>query len=125
MGTVNIAGVDKGALLAALFNGSAAAGMGIFQANRGPSAMTDEYGQQIIDETLAGQFGHDGVMLIGVESAEKMGLTKPKSLYFDYLYGRPLKVDLTGDEVDSWGYDRDNGGEGTLAAIVKKLQARQ
>lgn len=31
------------------------------------------------------------------------------SLYFDYVNGRPLKVDLSGDEFDPYLYDRDNG----------------
>ena len=30
--------------------------------------------------------------------------------YFDYLYGRVLKVDLKGDDgFEEWLYDRDNG----------------
>ncbi len=29
--------------------------------------------------------------------------------YFDYLNGRVMKVDLSGDILDTWLYDRDNG----------------
>ena len=28
---------------------------------------------------------------------------------FNYLYGRAMKVNLEGDELDTYGYDRDNG----------------
>lgn len=42
-----------------------------------------------------------------VEEAEKLLKT---TTYFDYLYGRVLKVDLSGDKgFDEWLYDRDNG----------------
>lgn len=39
-------------------------------------------------------------------------------LYFDYFAGRVLKVDLSGDEFDPWGYDRDNGAGAAEAAIA-------
>lgn len=32
-----------------------------------------------------------------------------QSTYFDYLYGRVLKVDLSGDKFDERLYERDNG----------------
>ena len=36
---------------------------------------------------------------------------------FDYLKGRVLKVNLTGDEFDEWLYDRDCGIGAALKAI--------
>lgn len=37
--------------------------------------------------------------------------------YFDYLYGRILKVDLSGDEFDERLYERDNGRDSAARAI--------
>lgn len=37
---------------------------------------------------------------------------------FDYLKGRVMKVDLTGNEFDSWHYDRDNGHGAAERAIA-------
>jgi hypothetical protein len=40
---------------------------------------------------------------------------------FDYLKGRVIKVNLSGDEIDPWGYDRDNG-QGAVEEIVSILR---
>lgn len=37
--------------------------------------------------------------------------------YFDYLYGRILKVDLSENEFEEWLYDRDNGVGAAQRAI--------
>jgi len=37
--------------------------------------------------------------------------------YFDYLKGRVMKVDLSGDKLDPGLYDRDNGIGAAEAAI--------
>ncbi len=95
--TIDISGIDKGELLATLFNNSRPQGMGHLPATGGPAVMTAEQGREV----LKGQ------------------------VRFDYLYGRPLKTALVGDEADPWLYDRDNGGEGTFARIVEKIRANQ
>lgn len=41
--------------------------------------------------------------------------------YFDYLYGRVLKVDLASDSFEEWLYDRDNG-EGKAQRIIESLR---
>jgi hypothetical protein len=41
-------------------------------------------------------------------------------LYFDYVGGRPLKIDITGDELDPRLYDRDQG-EGAAAMAISEL----
>lgn len=38
-------------------------------------------------------------------------------IYFDYLQGRVMKVDLAGDELDPRLYDRDNGEGAARRAI--------
>jgi len=40
--------------------------------------------------------------------------------YFDYLKGRVMKVDLSGDELDPWLYDRDNG-HGAAKRVIDSL----
>lgn len=110
---IDISGVDKGELLAALFNNSRPMGMGVLQAHLGPQVMTKEDAWKVINGS-----GDDHN-----RNFPTLGLRKGKTeLYFDYLYGRPLKVNLTEDMVDPWGYDRDNGGPGTLESIVNELR---
>lgn len=36
---------------------------------------------------------------------------------FDYLYGRIMKIDLTNNIVNTWGYNRDNGKDAAEHAI--------
>lgn len=113
MNTVDITGVDKAELLAALRNHSRPMGMGFLQ-DTGRELTVDE-ARALIEKAQSGARSDDSGRMFGGRSNG--------SLYFDYLHGRPLKVDIAGDEVDAWGYDRDNGGPGTLAAIVDKLRA--
>lgn len=101
--TVDISGLDKAELLAALFNNSKPLGMGILQAHRGPWVMGKESALAAIE--------------VGCDN---FGTHKPLS--FDYLYGRPLKCNLSEDTFSPWGYDRDNGGPGTAARIVAQLR---
>lgn len=41
--------------------------------------------------------------------------------YIDYFCGRCIKTDLSKDEVDPWGYDRD-AGSGALQKIVDSMR---
>jgi len=89
---INISTLDKAEVLAALYNNSKQQGMGFMDA-RG--------GRQITKE----------------QAAELLG----KGTYFDYLYGRVMKVELRGDTLDPWLYDRDNG-EGAAAKAIENIQ---
>lgn len=104
---INIVGIDKAELLAALYNNSRPMGMGFLQARDG--IMTKEEAQKAIE------VGDDSSRMFG--KREELGT---RHLYFDYLFGRPLKIDISGDTVRPWGYDRDNG-QGAVARIVAKL----
>ena len=42
--------------------------------------------------------------------------------YFDYLYGKIMKVELGGDEFDGWLYNRDVG-EHSAEFAIDKLRA--
>ena len=41
--------------------------------------------------------------------------------YIDWFQGRVIKSDLTGNIVDPWGYDHDNG-QGKFASVVASLR---
>lgn len=88
---VSIKDLDKGAVLAALYNASRPQGMGFVQFD--PKPMTAEQG---------------GVLI-------------KRQRDFDYLQGRVMKIEISGDEIDTWGYDRDNG-EGAAAKAIASLR---
>lgn len=90
---VDIKGISKAKLLAALYNNSRSQGMGFMQYE--PKDMTEQ----------------EAEALLAIRS------------YFDYLKGRVMKVELSGDTLDPWGYDRDNG-EGAVAHIVNELRTQ-
>jgi hypothetical protein len=92
--TINIAGLDKAAVLATLYNHSRQQGLG-FLHTRSALPMSDD---QAAAELNANPHG-----------------------YFDYLHGRVMKVDLTGEELDPRLYDRDNGA-GAAARAIGQLQ---
>lgn len=101
--TVSIKGLNKAALLAAFYNASRPMGMGFLQAREGD--MTLEYAQKLID---------------GQDTGDYPG-GRRETLYFDYVHGRPLKIDLKDDEMSVWGFDRDHG-EGATERIVNKIR---
>ncbi|KAI9371711.1 hypothetical protein BJX61DRAFT_543402 [Aspergillus egyptiacus] len=43
---------------------------------------------------------------------------------FDYLQGRLMKCNLSGDEASPWGYDRDIG-QGAFAEVVEAVRNRK
>lgn len=77
----------KAAVLAALYNNSKVQGMGFLQAK--PGEMTEDEAAELLKEET----------------------------YFDYLYGKVMKVNLATDELNPWLYDRDNGEGSALNAI--------
>ncbi len=90
---INIKNLNKADVLAALYNSSQQQGMG-FLDPRGALRM---------------------------DSAEAAALLESHT-YFDYLRGRVMKVDLSGESFDPWPYDRDNG-EGAAQRAVDTIQA--
>ena len=89
---ISLEGLDKAAVFAALYNGAKAQGLGFLHYD--PTPMTAEVARNI--------FGND------------FG-------YFDYVQGRVMKVDLSGDELHPHGYDRDNGAN-AAASIISALR---
>lgn len=89
---IYIKGIPKEEILAALYNASSPRGLGVLHAIITP--MSIELARDLLKEYTD----------------------------FDYVMGRPLKVDLKGDEFDPRLYDRDNG-QGAAAEALKKLLA--
>ena len=98
MTAISIQGLDKATVLAALYNASPPVGMGFLN----PGAR-----QQMTAEQAAQR----------IESAGS-------DLYFDYLQGRVMKIDLAGDAVDTRLYDRDNG-QGSGARVIEALRDKK
>jgi hypothetical protein len=97
--TIDIAGLDKASVLAALYNRARPQGMGFLHYTTEP--MTRDEAQAVI--------ASGGTHLSGL------------SLHFDYLKGRVMKVDLSNDTFDPWLYDRDNGN-GAAFDVVSELR---
>ena len=84
---INIAGLDKAAVLAALYESARVQGMGVLQKRAG-----------------------------GMSLDEARDLLK-QDTYFDYVHGRVMKIDLSGDTLRTALYDRDNGHGAAEAAL--------
>ena len=105
---IDISGLDKAEVLAALHGASKAQGMG-FLHDRG--SLSVEECREII-----GDAGTSGTETFFADDR----------LYFDYLRGRVMKVDISGDEIDPRLYDRDLGdgaAERAIAALRQKVAA--
>lgn len=79
--TVNIADLSKPELLVALYNRSTTLRMGFFNLEHN-TQLTIEKAKELLNE----------------------GKTR-----FDYLYGRPMHIDIGGDIMDTSQYNRDAG----------------
>lgn len=86
---LDIKGLDKAEVLKALYDSSHVQGMGFLQA--------------VPEGTVT------------VDLCRKL---LKQSTYFDYLYGRVLKVCLSGDAFDERLYERDNGPDSAAKALA-------
>jgi hypothetical protein len=91
MKEISLIGLDKGEVLAALYNASKPLGLGALHFR--PTAMSPAEARELLAE-------HS---------------------YFDYLHGRVMKVDLSGDTLRAHLYDRDNGDGAAHRAIAHLL----
>ena len=76
-------------------------------------------------EVLAALYNHSKPQGMGVLHYDSANMTKKEAQEclkeyqdFDYLKGRIMKVDLSGDELDPCLYDRDNGEGAAERAIA-------
>lgn len=87
---ISLTGINKAHVLAALYNHSKPLGMGFLHFD--PTPMSEQEAQAILKEQTQ----------------------------FDYLKGRVMKVDLSGEVLDASLYDRDNG-EGSAKRILANM----
>jgi hypothetical protein len=85
---IDITGLDKAEVLMALYGAARVQGLGIFHQRREPLPY---------DEAVA---------------------VLARTSYVDYLHGRVLKVELGGETLDEYLYDRDNGPGAALRALA-------
>ena len=116
---VSIKGLDKAEVLAALYNRAITGGMGFMQYN--PTPMTVEQAREIF------RYYFERVTVTKKFLFWKWEIEKrpaAKYIYFNYLGGRPMKVDLTSDEeFDASRYDDpDYNGEGAAEDAIKSLR---
>lgn len=102
---VSIAGLDKATVLMAAHNAAEPVGFGILR------AQARNFAPLTIGEA------HE---YLAASAALKSDRT-----YFDYVEGRPLKLDISGDLVDPAGYDENNGGPGSFARVIARLRAKE
>lgn len=93
--SIDISKLNKAEVLAALYNNSKQQGMGCLNA-RGRSDLTKREAAELLTQRAC----------------------------FDYLHGRVMKIDLAGDALDTWGYDRDNG-QGAAERALAPLMAQE
>jgi hypothetical protein len=93
---MNIKGLNKAEVLAALYNNSKQQGLGFLHI-RGQKPITADEAAELLKEYTS----------------------------FDYLHGRVMKVELSGDNLSTLLYDRDNGegaAERALAPLARTIQ---
>lgn len=101
---IDITGMDKADVLAALYNASRPQGMGYLHYT--PTPMTKE----------------EAAELLGGKTTECHTSGYRSPTYFDYLNGRVMKVDLSKDQFDERLYDRDNGNGAASRALEKVMK---
>jgi hypothetical protein len=87
MSSIDISGINKAALLAGLYNRAQPQGNGYLE--------------------------HDSDIMT-IEEAQKF---LELSTDFDYLKGRVMKIDISGDSIYPFLYDRDNGKNACQSVI--------
>lgn len=107
MSKISIAGLDKAVVLKALYDTAQPIGMGVWQYR--PGDMSIEEARSLISSDTNPDYPW---------GSPRRGLS------FDYLYGRSLKINLDGDELDPRGYDQDQGEE-TAAHVIAALRAAE
>lgn len=102
MANVNIAGLDKAEVLLALWNSSIMQGMSVLGFLRSGELTLEKARHEI-------------------KSRKHKSFDGKESIYFDYLNGKVMKVDIGQNEFDPRLYDRDNG-EGAAQRAIDNLK---
>lgn len=108
---MNVAGLDKARILMALWNRAYAPGLGaMISAVQKP--MTIEKAQEILKPFNASEFHVDDTF---------SNSPQQEPIYFDYLMGRVMKINIAPDWLDTRLYNRDNGHEAAELAILDEF----
>jgi len=82
-------------------------------------------------DVLAALYNNSRPLGLGILHSEEKDMTREEAeellktqTYFDYLKGRVMKVELSGNEFDPYMYDRDNG-EGAAQRVITELEKQQ
>ena len=110
---IDIRGLDKADVLAALYNASRPQGLGWLHARMAGDVLSHEEAAKLVEEHTR----HDKA-----EWRKKCGLPET-TIYFDYVYGRVMKVELGGETFNPHLYDRDNGSGAACRALESLLSA--
>lgn len=86
---INISKMDKAEVLVALYSAAKPQGLGFLHFD--PTPMSKNEAPSLLDSY--------------------------PGMYFDYLKGRVMKVKLSGDVLETWLYDRDNGHNAAWHAL--------
>ena len=92
---IDISGLEKSAVLQALYNNAIPLGMGVVHYI--PGELSDEQAKNILEKTCN----------------------------FDYLHGRVLKVNICGDTLYTRLYNRDNGAGAAEKVVEKVRTAQK
>lgn len=109
---IDVSDINPAELLAGLYNASKVQGMGILQAKDGD--MTIEEAEKL----LSGEDVENDYR----ELARTRGKGK-KPAYFDYLYGKVMKVEINKESLRTSLYDRDNGN-GAAQRVVDSIRSK-
>ena len=111
MNEIDVSDIKPEHLLAALYNAVSPSGMGVLQAK--PGDMTsDEAKALLCGDVQEGDYPVD----------RQRQDNKPA--YFDYLYGRCLKVEINSKTLRTGLYDRDYG-QGAAQRVVDSVRSQQ
>ncbi|MBP7252154.1 MAG: hypothetical protein KBA75_01565 [Alphaproteobacteria bacterium] len=91
---IDISGINKADLLVGLYNASAPVGYGFLAK------------------------GSDKPLTYRAARKEIASRKTDGTLHIDVLRGRPIKAAIGGDKLDPWLYDRENGLEKGLDAVI-------
>ena len=98
---MDITGIDKAEILAALYNAARPLGLGVLHFT--PEDMTVEDARTMISDYQEDFRGE---------------------LYFDYVKGRVMKIRLDSNDLETWLYNRDNG-DGAAERVIERIGGGQ
>jgi hypothetical protein len=103
---IDITGIDRAALLVALYHGTCAQGLGVLHD-------TPTFDLSVAEDVLR-------------KTSAPVVRVQGDKVNFDWVAGRPIKCGFDGNKlVRAYGYDRDApGGEGSARRIVESLRAK-